>query len=436
VNAITIKRPESMTALQARVAIEAGDLTAATLVEACLERVAVRDGAVAAWSHVDWEGARARAKVLDAGPQVGLLHGLPLGVKDIIETFDQPTTYGSPIYTGRRPSSDAATVALPRAAGAIILGKTVTTEFANRRPGPTRNPHDLARTPGGSSSGSAAAVADFHVPLATGTQTGGSVIRPAAYCGVYGYKPTHQHLGNFGVRTNTDAYDTVGLMARSVGDLALLRAAAMEIPYRPVDPSAVSRPRLGLYRTPHWDGAAPETRAALEAAAKRLERAGAAVVDFELPAEFAGLHAAHRLVCGYESVRNYADELLRAPHLVSDDFRKERVSPGYAATLSQFRAALRLGDRCRRLIDRLLQDSGLDALLTPSAPGEAPLGHAGTGQPIFNYLWTHLYMPCLTLPRFAGPNDMPVGVQLVDRRHEDARLLDLAAWADRALAAS
>jgi Asp-tRNA(Asn)/Glu-tRNA(Gln) amidotransferase A subunit family amidase len=433
VDAIITTRPERLSALAARAAMEDGRLTATALLEACLERIAAREGTVAAWYHIEADVARTRARALDAGPQQGLLHGLPIGIKDIIDSHDMPASYGSPIYVGRRPSRDGATVALPRAAGAVILGKTVTTEFANRRPGPTRNPHDVARTPGGSSSGSAAAVADFHVPLAVGTQTGGSVIRPASYCGVHGFKPSLQHFGNAGVRTNTDAYDTVGLMARSVPDLALLRAAMMEIPWRAPDPASVAAPRIGICRTSHWDKALPESQAALEAAARALQKAGAIVTDLDLPPAFDGLHAAHRLVCGYESVRNYADELARSGHLVSEDFWKERASVGEVATLAEFRAALRLGDACRRAMETLWDETRLDALLTPSAPGEAPEGLAHTGQPIFNYLWTHLYMPCVTLPRYTGPHDMPVGVQLVGRRHEDALLLELSAWVDEVL---
>uniref|UniRef100_UPI001F3AD52D amidase n=1 Tax=Falsiroseomonas oryziterrae TaxID=2911368 RepID=UPI001F3AD52D len=402
------------------------------LVEACLERIAARNGTVAAWSHLDAAAARAAAKALDAGPERGLLHGIPFGVKDIIDTADQPASYGSPIYVGHMPGRDAATVAAPRAAGAILLGKTVTTEFANRRPGPTRNPHDPTRTPGGSSSGSGAAVADFQVPLALGTQTGGSVLRPAAYCGVVGFKPSLQHFGNSGVRTNTEAYDTVGLMARAVEDVALLRAAIMEIPH--AAPRPVDAPRIAIVRTAHWDQASPATQAAIADAARAFAAAGAQVSELELPAEFAGLREAHRIVCGFESVRNYADELERSGHLVSADFRAERASVGEAATLAEFRAALRLGHACRARMDAIMAESGLHALLTPSAPDEAPPGLAHTGQPIFNYLWTNMSVPCVTLPFTRGPNGMPIGVQLVARRHEDAMLLDVAAWAERVLA--
>lgn len=434
-NTIDKGSPENLGALDARRAIDAGTLTASALLEACIGRIRAREPDVRAWTHIDEAGARKTAAALDAGPSRGLLHGLPFGMKDIIDSFDQPTTYGSRIYADNRPVWDGATTAMPRAAGAVLLGKTVTTEFANRHPGPTMNPHNKEHTPGGSSSGSAAAVGDRQVPFAVGTQTGGSVIRPSAYCGAYGYKPTLQHFGNAGVRTNTEAYDTVGLMSRALEDLPLLRAAMMGIDYRAPDQSDVSRPRIARCRTHHWDRALPETHAALEETRRVLEAAGAEVFDLDLPDFFSGLHAAHRTVCGFESIRNYSDELARYPDLVSQDFLKERVEVGEATSLAEYRAALQLGTRARRWIDAAMVEQRIDAILTPSAEGEAPKGLAFTGSPIFNFTWTHLYMPCLTMPHFSGPNGLPVGVQLVGRRHEDDRLFDIAMWADHIIAA-
>jgi len=424
--------PERLSAGAARRAIAAGKLSAVGLMEACLARIAARNGTVAAWSHLEPEAALAAARAADASPSTGLLKGIPFGVKDIIDSFDQPACYGSPIYTGHRPGRDAATVVGLRAQGAVLLGKTVTTEFANRRPGPTRNPHDPGRTPGGSSSGSAAAVADFQVPIALGTQTGGSVLRPAAYCGVVGFKPSFQHFGNSGVRANTEAYDTVGVMARAVEDIALARAAIMDIPYR--SPSAPSRRRIAITRTPHWDRAEPAQQAALEQAGRVLAAAGVELGEFRLPEMFDGLEEAHRIVCGFESVRNYADELSRSGHLVSADFLAERVSVGERVTLQEFRDALRLGNRCRTWIDAEIASQGWDALLTPPAPGEAPAGLTATGSAMFNYIWTNMAMPAITLPFCTGPNGLPLGIQLVARRHEDAALLDIAFWAETALA--
>jgi Asp-tRNA(Asn)/Glu-tRNA(Gln) amidotransferase A subunit family amidase len=424
-----------LTALDARRRIDAGLMTASRLVAACLDRIEARESDVQAWEYVDRDEARKQAQALDAGPSRGLLHGLPFGVKDILDTYDQPTTYGSPIYRDHRPRWDSSTVALGRAQGGIVLGKTVTTEFANRHAGKTRNPRNLEHTPGGSSSGSAAAVADFHVPLAIGTQTGGSVLRPSSYCGVYGYKPSFQLFGNEGVRTNTEQFDTVGIMARSVEDLALFKAAIGQLPYAPPRPDEVSRPRVGLCRTLHWHAAQPETRAALDETRRALEAAGAEVFDLDLPAFFDGLEHAHRVVCGFEIVRNYADELSRWPELVSDDFKRERVAVGTAATLQDFRDALKLGQRARAWIDFRMGEDRIDTILTPSAAGEAPRGLSSTGTAIFNYLWTHLHMPAVSLPHFSGPNGLPVGVQFVGRRYEDDRHLTFTAWADRVLAA-
>src|SRR5229473_8097767 len=236
--------------------IEGGELTAEAVVRTCLERIAEREPVVRAWSYLAGEAALSQARAFDKGGKKMLLGGVPFGIKDIFDTVDMPTTYGSPIYVGCRPTNDASAAALPRAAGGILLGKTVTTEFANRQPGPTTNPHNPDFSPGGSSSGSAAAVADFMVPLAIGTQTGGSVIRPAAYCGVVGFKPSFGLFPPAGMHANTESLDTVGAMARSVGDIALFRAALMAIPYEePVSPARP--PRLALCRTMHWNEAEP-----------------------------------------------------------------------------------------------------------------------------------------------------------------------------------
>jgi Asp-tRNA(Asn)/Glu-tRNA(Gln) amidotransferase A subunit family amidase len=409
--------------------LEAGDVTAERIVQACLERIAAREPIVRAWKHLARDGALAAARQLDRNRRTGLLHGVPIGIKDIIDTVDMPSGYGSPIYDGHRPPADAATVALPRAAGAVILGKTVTTEFANRHPGPTTNPHNPAFTPGGSSSGSAAAVADFMVPLATGTQTGGSVIRPASYCGVYGFKPSFGLFGTFGVKPNTELLDTVGVMARGIGDLALAFAALMAIPFDGAPKGDVA-PRIGVCQTPYWDKAQPETKSALAEAASRLGRAGATVVDVALPADFATIQASQSTISGFEAPRNHADELRRHRAQLSAVLR-EKIDEGRGVSLDAFRAARRHAERCRAAFGDAM--AGCDVLLTPSAPGEAPRGLDHTGDPVFNALWTVLYVPCLTLPGFSGPNGLPVGVQLIARRHHDRALLEAGAWVDRHL---
>jgi Asp-tRNA(Asn)/Glu-tRNA(Gln) amidotransferase A subunit family amidase len=410
--------------------IEGGELTAEAVVKSCLERIAGREPIVRAWAHLAGQAALARARETDSAKQKTPLGGVPFGIKDIFDTVDMPTTYGSPIYVGCRPANDASAAAMPRTAGAILLGKTVTTEFANRHPGPTTNPHNPDFSPGGSSSGSAAAVADFMVPLAIGTQTGGSVIRPAAYCGVVGFKPSFGLFPPAGMRINTETLDTVGIMARSVADVALFCAAMMAVPYSP-QAMPETAPRLGLCRGPHWDEARPEGRAVLEAAADRLAAAGAAISDTELPPECAKADERQRVLGAFEGLRNHMPELYRHEPLLSARLREEKIALGRELTLDQFRTAWRGAEKARAAA----QDwaSGFDAILTLPAPGQAPRGLGDTGSAVFNALWTQLYMPCLTLPAGRGPAGLPVGVQLVARRHADERLLAVALWVEQRL---
>jgi Asp-tRNA(Asn)/Glu-tRNA(Gln) amidotransferase A subunit family amidase len=411
--------------------VEGGELTAEAVVRSCLERIRERDSVVRAWAHLDRSQAVAAAHACDSAGGTGVLRGVPFGIKDIFDTADMPSGYGSPIYTGCRPSFDASAASLPRAAGAILLGKTVTTEFANRHPGPTSHPQNPMHTPGGSSSGSAAAVADFMVPLAIGTQTGGSVIRPAAYCGVVGWKPSYGLFPPAGMHMNTDSLDTVGAMARSVEDIALFRAALMAIPYeRPVMPERP--PRLALCRTMHWDRAQPDGRAVLEDAAARLRAAGAEIVESELPSDCADISEIQRRHSAYEAPRNHAPELHRHAALLSDDILADgRIAAGRELTPDDFRADWRRADKARAAASRWAGE--FDAILTLPAPGQAPQGLGSTGDAIFNGLWTVLYMPCLTMPAGSGPDGLPVGIQLVGRRHADARLLDIGLWAERQL---
>ena len=410
--------------------IDGGRLTAEAVVASCLERIAEREPVVRAWSHLAGEAARARARAFDKAGKKTLLGGVPFGIKDIFDAAGMPATYGSPIYTGWWPPSDASAAALPKAAGGILLGKTVTTEFANRQPGPTSNPHDPAFSPGGSSSGSAAAVADFMMPLAIGTQTGGSVIRPAAYCGVVGFKPSFGLFPPAGMRINTETLDTVGIMARSVGDIALFRAAMMAIPYEP--PSMPETPPcLGLCRGPHWDDAEPEGRAVLEAAADRLAAAGATMTDAALPRECADADETQQILGAFEGLRNHMPELHRHEALLSPRLREEKIALGRKLTLEQFRNACRAAEKARMAAKEWA--AGFDAILTLPAPGQAPRGLADTGSAVFNALWTQLHMPCLTLPAGHGPDGLPVGIQLVGRRHDDARLLETGLWVERRL---
>jgi Asp-tRNA(Asn)/Glu-tRNA(Gln) amidotransferase A subunit family amidase len=410
--------------------IEGGGLTAEAVVASCLERIAEREPVVRAWAYLAGAAALTQARAFDRAGRKTLLGGVPFGLKDIFDAEQMPATYGSPIYTGWWPPSDASAAALPKAAGGILLGKTVTTEFANRQPGPTSNPHNPAFSPGGSSSGSAAAVADFMVPLAIGTQTGGSVIRPAAYCGVVGFKPSFGLFPPAGMRINTETLDTVGIMARSVGDIALFRAAMMAIPYEP--PSMPETPPcLGLCRGPHWNDAEPEGRAVLEAAAARLAVAGATMTDVALPRECADADETQQMLGAFEGLRNHMPELYRHEALLSPRLREEKIALGRKLTLDQFRNGCRAAEKARTAAREWA--SGFDAILTLPAPGQAPRGLADTGSAAFNALWTQLYMPSLTLPAGHGPDGLPVGIQLVSRRHDDARLLEIGVWVERRL---
>ena len=415
---------KDITAVEAVAAIEAGTLTAEKLVRGYLNRIAQRDDIVKAWAHLDPDQAIAQAKAADA-TSGGLLRGIPVGVKDIIDTYDMPTGHNSPIFEGKVPFGDAACVALCRTANAVIMGKTVTTEFANRHAGATTNPHDPGHTPGGSSSGSAAAVADGHVPLAFGTQTGGSVIRPAAYCGVVGYKPTFGDFSRVGIKMQCHSVDTLGLMARTLDDIALFRAAVLKLPPVRID-REIGRPRIGVCRSPVWDKAEPETKALIEETATRLSDKGASVIDVAFAAPFADIIDDHAAITGFESVRNYADERLRNPDKVSDELMNGPMKRGLAVSFDRYVAAQRKATAFKAHVDSLFDK--VDLLLTPSAPGEAPQGIAFTGDPVFNSIWTLAGTPCVTLPAGTGPRGLPLGVQLVGLRHADDQLLSLAAW--------
>jgi amidase len=412
-----------LSATDAIAAMETGKLTSEKLVRDCLDRIAEREPTVKAWAFLDPKLAIAQARAADAA-RGGLLRGIPIGVKDIIDTYDMPTGHNSPIFAGKVPFGDAACVALCRTANGVILGKTVTTEFANRHPGPTTNPHNPGHTPGGSSSGSAAAVADGHVPLAFGTQTGGSVIRPAAYCGVIGYKPTFNDFSRTGIKMQCHSLDTLGLMARTLDDIALFRAAVLKLPPVPID-RGIPRPRIGFCRTPIWEDASADTKKLLDATATTLADKGAAVVDVSFAPAFADILDDHGAISGWESTRNYADERLRNPDKVSAELMAG-LKRGLAVPLERYVAAQRKSMAFKAHVDSLFDK--VDALLCPSAPGEAPAGVEHTGDPRFNSIWTLAGTPCVTLPAGSGANGLPLGLQLVGLRHDDDRLLSTAAW--------
>ena len=426
---MTVKPLNELSASEAAREIAAGRLSSETLVSVCLKRIQEREDTVGAWIHLNPEQALAEARLRDQHPGTGPLHGVPVGIKDIIDTADQPTAYGSPIYDGNHPAWDAACVTLLRRAGAVILGKTVTTEFACRTAGKATNPHNPAHTPGGSSSGSAAAVAAEMVPLALGTQTSGSVIRPASYCGVLGYKASYGDLPLPGVKPLVLSLDTLGVFARSVEDFQRFRAALLGEPAELAPPSYP--PKIGLCRTPQWSQAEPATRSALETAAAKLSDAGAAVEELELPPEFDGLCVAQNTVFVAEGARCLSFELTEKRELVSEQLRGV-LEPGFGISRFEELEARAVIQLCLRSLESVFAD--YDVLLTPSAPGEAPEGLGDTGNPVFNRMWTALGTPTVNLPGHQGPQKLPVGVQAIGRVGEDEQLLFVAAWMESRIA--
>ena len=418
--------PNRLTATEAARAIAAGRLSPAELLEACLARAAARDGAVRAFVHLDPAQARRSA----AGARPGALHGIPIAVKDVIDTADMPAGYGSPIWAGHRPRGDAASVAAARVAGAVVMGKTVTTEFATRHPGATANPHNLAHTPGGSSSGSAAAVADFMVPLAFGTQTAGSIVRPAAYCGVVGFKPSFGMLHRAGMKVMSESLDTIGVLARSVADCALAMGAMSGRDLGDPEAKPDRAPRFGLTLGPDPDKAAPETVALLHRAADAARKAGAEVVDFALPPILMRAAELHPAMMNMESAQAIAWEIEEARPQLSAVLA-ERMDWARAQPATLLQQARQAQTTAVAALYGLMGD--MDALLTPSAAGEAPEGLAWTGDPAFNLLWTMLLGPNVTVPAGVGPKGLPMGVQLVGRVGTDRETLAWARWLQGAM---
>ncbi|HEY7803745.1 MAG TPA: amidase [Orrella sp.] len=409
---------------EAVVQISQGTLKPSQLVAAYVEQIARLEPDVGAFVHLDVDAALRKARALDTMAPAGLLCGVPIGVKDIIETADMPTGYGSPIYAHHQPAADAACVNEVRANGAVVMGKTVSTEFAIFHPGKTANPHHLAHTPGGSSSGSAAAVGAGMVPLAFGTQTAASVFRPASFCGVVGYKPSYGLIQRGGVKTLSEAFDTVGLMGRCVKDVALFAAAASRRhALIPEASSAGAKPTVGLFRTAHWDEADEASQAAVLGFAQRMSKCGHRVQELVVPAVFGDLLQAQTdvmlaqaaIALGYECTHHASkcsDKLLEvweAGNAVSDQRLQEAVN-----TISAAQAAAK---------DLFAQ---VDVLLSPAAPGEAPRGLQATGDPVFGRSWSALGTPGLTVPGATGPNGLPIGVLLCGALNQDRKFLAAA----------
>jgi len=431
-----------MTAEEAARAIAAGEQTSEELVKACLGRVDAREETVLAWAHLDSELARNQARARDAeqaaGAELGPLHGVPVGIKDIIDTADLPTENGSDHFRGRRPTRDATCVALLKAAGAVIMGKTVTTEFAMTGQRGTRNPHDPERTPGGSSSGSGAAVADFMVPLALGSQTGGSVIRPASFCGTHGYKPTYGCISRHGVFILARALDHIGVYGKSLADLAIIGDVLMH--HDPLDfdmrahanghlvealaDGGATPPRIAFIKGPPWAFADDYMDALFEGYIAGL---GEAVQEVELSGIFDDALDAQQTVMDANLwsnlgpfIDNHADELL--PETV------RRITSGKGLAAVDYIQARELTDSLCAALDGLFEH--YDCIVTAGAPGEAPMGLESTGNAVFQKIWTLTGLPAVTLPLLKGPNGMPVGVQVIGRKGCDGDLFRAAKWVE------
>jgi Asp-tRNA(Asn)/Glu-tRNA(Gln) amidotransferase A subunit family amidase len=420
-----MKDLESLSASQAARALARRDIKATDLLLSCLDRIGQRESLVKAWSSLGKESALARAKELDKGSIKGILHGLPIGVKDLFDTYDLPTSYGSPIYANNYPASDAVSVALMRDAGGIILGKTISTEFATFKPPATHNPHHLKHTPGGSSSGSAAAVADFMVPLATGSQTAGSIIRPASYCGVVGYKPSFGKVMLAGVKALSPSLDTLGCFGRSVGDVALgVAAMSNDLSLAEID-QLHNKPRVAICKTKDWSFASKETAGALALARFTAEAIAKGVVqDISLPAACKDLTLLQTRIMSFEMARALIFERTRYSKKLSPQLLQQ-LSEGAEIPYEQYQKDLMKAQAARFAIAQLF-DNEVDILIAPSAPGEAPLAKEGTGNPVFCRGWTLSGLPCINLNVSSGPNGLPVGVQLIAGPGKDRFLLSAA----------
>ena len=430
-----------VSATEAARLIRDGVISSVELVEACLARIREVDLDVQAWTFLDPEyviaQARARDEVRLSGQPIGALHGVPVGIKDIIDTADMPTENGSVLHAGRTPARDATVVAMLRGAGAVIMGKTVTTEFATRHPGKTRNPHNPGHTPGGSSSGSAAAVAAGMVPIALGSQTGGSTIRPASFCGVYGLKPTHGLIPRYGMFQLSRSLDHVGLFARAIDDLALLLEQLVahderdpdtrpraRVPYREVSSEEPPfSPLFAFVRTPLWDRVDDDAK---EAFAELVEHLGDRVEEVELSDAAAEMWAWHEAISGPETALSLRREWEEGRDGLSPTLRA-RIERGRAVPAFDYLRARAGAPQLDASFTDLFEQR-YDAILTPSAFGTAPAGLESTGDPAMCSLWTLCGMPALNVPLMHGANGLPLGVQLVGPRHGDARLLRTARW--------
>ena len=437
-----------LSATEAAKAIRDGLITSEELVGACLARIDEVEGTVQAWTHLNANHALEQARVLDErrvqGLALGPLHGIPVGIKDIIDTKDFPTENGTPLHAGRQPGHDATVVSLLREAGAVILGKTVTTELAVMHPGKTTNPHNPAHTPGGSSSGSAAAVAAGMVPLAVGSQTNGSTIRPASFCGIYGFKPTFARISRHGVLKQSDPLDTIGVFGRTLEDVSLLADALIAYDDRDESMVPLARPgissvmaeeppvtpHIAFVRTPKWDMAEEETKDGLRELMDHLNQNGTVVDILDLPSLFDEAHEMHRRLMEGDLAKSFAREYAEGKDHLSA-IMVEMIERGQKVTDAEYDEAMKCRDICIGMLNAFFED--YDAILTPAVPGAAPEGLDATGSPVFCTIWTFTGMPALSLPVLEGRDGLPVGAQLVGQQNDDGRLLRTARWMMRTL---
>jgi Asp-tRNA(Asn)/Glu-tRNA(Gln) amidotransferase A subunit family amidase len=435
----------TLSTVAAAALIGKGDVTSEEFVTACLGRIKAREGDVKAWAYLDPDHAISQAKAADAaqraGRGTGALHGVPIAIKDIIDTADMPTENGSAVYKGRQPTEDAAVVALLRNAGAVILGKTITTEMATLTPNVTRNPVNLGHTPGGSSSGSAAAVADRMVPAALATQTGGSVIRPASFCGIYGFKPTHGLIPRPGILEQSRTLDTVGVYGRSIEDLALLADVLGRHDARDMSSLVSSRPNLmatattdinlrpmfAFVKTSAWEATDACTK---EAFGELAEHLGGQISEFVMDHTTEAGIAAAKVLGAVEMAASFGPTLDKHPELISKQLAG-RIEEGRRINGTDYLKALHDRERFYSIVLEPLHQYGV--ILTPAALGPAPKGLESTGDPVFCSFWTYLGVPAVTLPLLEA-DGLPMGVQLVAARRDDGRLLRAARWLERALA--
>ena len=415
--------PFELTATDAIKLISNNKLSRYEWVQSCFERIREKEDLVKAWIYLDEDKALKKAKQLDNENDKSQL-GIPFGIKDIIDASNTPTGFGTNFYQNNVPMRDAASVAVAKQSGCIFIGKTVSTELGHRAPGLTTNPHNKDFTPGGSSSGSAAAVASMMAPVCFGTQTTGSVIRPAAYCGVIGYKPSYGDFDKSGILPNSPSIDTLGLMSRSVEDIALFRSILLEEDLVSIQKVGLSKIKIGFVRTPHWDKTDDSTKEAFEHFLNLLRSDKLNVIDLEIDNLISKSDALHLDISGYEFKRSISHERFNYYDQLSDQLRNGRLNDGYQVSNNNYQLALKDLSILKNQIDAVFDET--DLIITPSAPGEALKGLEYTGSPIFNTTWSLNGNPCITLPLFKGKQELPIGCQLVARFGEDDQLLNYA----------